>query len=93
MLPNNQQKVGVLLVNVGTPNIPSVEAIRDYLKEFLSDPLVVNLPRWLWLCILNLIILKKRPPALVPLYKKIFLTGEEVILPAPCQEGRFFVFI
>ena len=72
MLPNNQQKVGILLVNVGTPRAPNIEAIRDYLKEFLSDPFVVNLPRWLWLCILNLIILKKRPPALVPLYQKIW---------------------
>ena len=43
---------GVLLVNLGTPDEPTPGAVRRYLREFLSDPRVVELPRWLWLPIL-----------------------------------------
>ena len=62
----------ILLVNLGTPDDPSEESIRSYLKEFLSDPRVVDLPRWLWLPILNLIILRVRPAKLVAKYQLIW---------------------
>ena len=39
----------VLLVNLGTPDAPTAPAVRRYLGEFLADPRVVALPRWLWL--------------------------------------------
>jgi protoporphyrin/coproporphyrin ferrochelatase len=52
---------GVLLVNLGTPSAPTPEAVRRYLAEFLSDPLVVELPRFIWLPILYGIVLRKRP--------------------------------
>ena len=52
--------VGVLLVNLGTPDEPSPKAVRRYLKEFLSDPRVVEVPRLLWWLILNGIILNIR---------------------------------
>lgn len=65
-------KSAVVLVNLGTPDEPTAPAIQRYLKEFLSDPRVVDLPRWLWLPILNLIILRVRPPKLVEKYAMIW---------------------
>ena len=52
--------VGVLLVNLGTPDAPTPSAVRRYLKQFLSDPRVIEIPRVIWWCILNLIILPIR---------------------------------
>ncbi len=49
-----------MLVNLGTPDAPTAPAVRRYLKEFLSDPRVVEIPRLLWWLILNLIILPLR---------------------------------
>lgn len=49
-----QTKFGVLLVNLGTPEAPTPQAVRKYLAEFLSDIRVVDTPRWLWWPILNL---------------------------------------
>lgn len=50
----------VVLVNLGTPDAPTRSAVRRYLKEFLSDPRVVEIPRAIWWCILHLIILPFR---------------------------------
>ena len=55
--------VGVLIVNLGTPEATDYWSMRRYLKEFLSDRRVIETPRWLWWPILNLIILTKRPGA------------------------------
>jgi len=63
---------GVLLINLGTPDAPTAEAIRPYLREFLSDRRVVDLPRWLWLPILRGIILPLRPRKLAPQYARIW---------------------
>lgn len=54
-------RVGILLINLGTPDAPTKEALRPYLKQFLSDPRVVEMPRALWWLILNGIILNTRP--------------------------------
>lgn len=54
-------KTAVLLVNLGTPDAPTATAVRRYLKEFLSDPRVVEIPKILWWLILNLVILTVRP--------------------------------
>jgi len=51
------ESIGVLVANLGTPEAPEPPALRKYLKEFLSDPRVVEVPRVLWWMILNLIIL------------------------------------
>jgi ferrochelatase len=53
-------KTAVLLINLGTPEAPTAAAVRPYLKEFLSDPRVVEIPRLVWWFILNLIILPLR---------------------------------
>jgi len=54
-------KTAVLLINLGTPEAPTAPAVRRYLKEFLSDPRVVEIPRPIWWLILNGIILNIRP--------------------------------
>ena len=54
---SQSDKIGVLVTNLGTPDSPTAGALRPYLKEFLSDPRVVEIPRALWWFILNLIIL------------------------------------
>lgn len=64
---------GVLLVNLGTPEAPTPQAVRAYLKEFLSDPLVVELPRLIWLPILHLIVLRTRPAASAARYQQVWM--------------------
>jgi ferrochelatase len=54
-------KTAVVLINLGTPEAPTAPAVRTYLKEFLSDPRVVEIPRAIWWLILNGIILNVRP--------------------------------
>jgi len=55
------ERSGVVLINLGTPQAPTPPAVRRYLREFLSDPRVVELPRWLWWPILNGPVLALRP--------------------------------
>ena len=54
-------RIGILLVNLGTPDGTNYWSMRRYLKEFLSDRRVIETPRLLWWPILNLIILSRRP--------------------------------
>lgn len=63
---------GILLVNLGTPDAPTPAAIRRYLREFLSDPRVVELPRALWLPILYGFILPFRPRKLAHAYASVW---------------------
>jgi len=67
------EKVGVLLVNLGTPEAPTTPALRRYLAQFLSDPRVVEIPRALWWLILHGAILRVRPAASARKYRKIWL--------------------
>jgi ferrochelatase len=62
----------VLLCNLGTPDAPKTAELRRYLKEFLSDPRVVEVPRLLWWMILNLIILRIRPRRSAKLYQTVW---------------------
>lgn len=65
-------KVGVLVMNLGTPDGTDYWSMRRYLKEFLSDPRVIELSRWIWWPILNLIILTTRPKASGEAYAEIW---------------------
>ncbi|HPO59847.1 MAG TPA: ferrochelatase, partial [Anaerolineaceae bacterium] len=65
-------RVGILLVNLGTPDAPTKQALRPYLRQFLSDPRVVELPRALWWLILNGIILNTRPKKSAEKYAQIW---------------------
>lgn len=64
--------VGVLLVNLGTPDAPEPGAVRRYLKEFLSDPRVVEIPAALWQPILRGIILNVRPKKSAHAYRQVW---------------------
>jgi ferrochelatase len=66
-------RTGVLLINLGTPDAPTAPALRRYLKEFLSDPRVVEIPRLLWWPILNGIILNTRPKHSAAKYASVWL--------------------
>ena len=66
---------GVILCNLGTPDAPQTPELRRYLKEFLSDPRVVEVPRLLWWMILNLIILRIRPRRSAKLYRSVWTEG------------------
>jgi len=63
---------GILLTNLGTPDAPTASALRPYLREFLSDPRVVEIPRLVWMVILHGIILRVRPAKSAKLYQKIW---------------------
>jgi ferrochelatase len=65
-------KTAVLLTNLGTPEAPTASALRIYLREFLSDTRVVEIPRLLWLLILHGIILRIRPKKSAKLYQSIW---------------------
>ncbi|MBS4099478.1 MAG: ferrochelatase [Sulfuricella sp.] len=96
-------RTAVLLVNLGTPQAPTAAAVRPYLKEFLSDPRVVEMPRVLWWLILNGVILNTRPrksaekyaqvwmaegsPLLVHTQRQAALLGELLELPFPADSG------
>ncbi|HEX7812333.1 MAG TPA: ferrochelatase [Burkholderiales bacterium] len=68
----NLAKTGILLVNLGTPAAPTAKAVKSYLREFLSDPRVVEIPRLPWWLILNLFILNTRPRQSAAKYAKIW---------------------
>jgi len=65
-------RTAVLLVNLGTPDAPEAAPVRAYLKEFLSDPRVVEIPRLVWWLILNGIILRVRPRKSAEKYASIW---------------------
>lgn len=65
-------RVGVLLVNLGTPDAPTTKAVRRYLKEFLSDPRVVEIPKPIWWLILNGVILNVRPRKSAHAYAQVW---------------------
>jgi ferrochelatase len=64
--------VGVLLSNLGTPEAPVTRALRPYLRQFLGDPRVIELPRWKWLPVLHLFVLTTRPRRSAALYRKVW---------------------
>jgi protoporphyrin/coproporphyrin ferrochelatase len=65
-------KLGVLLVNLGTPDAPTPKAVRRYLREFLSDRRVVEIPRLLWWPILHGIVLTTRPRKSAHAYSQVW---------------------
>jgi ferrochelatase len=65
-------RTGLLLLQLGTPSAPTPAAVRAYLKEFLSDPRVVEAPRWLWKPLLHGFILRTRPARSAAKYAKVW---------------------
>jgi ferrochelatase len=71
--PLKKRQIGVLLVNLGTPDGYDVKSMRRYLAEFLSDPRVIEAPRWIWWPILHGIILNTRPRKSGEAYREIWM--------------------
>lgn len=65
-------KIGVLITNLGTPDAPKKAELKRYLKEFLSDPRVVEVPKLIWWMILNLVILNIRPKRSAKAYSSVW---------------------
>lgn len=66
-------QTGVLLINLGTPDAPNPAKVRDYLREFLSDPRVVEIPSVVWQPILHLFVLRTRPKASAARYQQVWM--------------------
>ena len=73
-------RIGVMLVNLGTPDDTSVAAVRRFLNEFLSDPRVVEFPRLLWWLVLHIFILRFRPRKVAKAYSTIWQKGGSPLL-------------
>src|SRR3546814_8101341 len=78
--------IGVLLINLGTPEAPEPGAVRTYLKEFLSDPRVIGIPKWAWPPILRGVTLRTRPRKSAHAYKQVW--SEEVSPLAAITSGQ-----
>ena len=86
---NNSAKVGVLLTNLGSPAAPNSTAVRNYLREFLSDPRVVEIPRVIWWLILHGIILRVRPKKSAKLYQSVWTEqGAPLVVISQAQQQK-----
>ncbi len=65
-------KIGIILVNLGSPDAPNAADVRRYLGEFLHDPRVIDTSRWIWCPILHGIILRTRPARSAKAYAKVW---------------------
>ena len=76
----SKDKTGVLITNLGTPDAPDAKSLRKYLNQFLSDPRVIEIPKFLWQIILKGIILQVRPRKSAANYKKIWTDNGSPLL-------------
>lgn len=83
-----QPKVGVLLLNLGTPDAPTTAALRRYLGEFLWDPRIVELPRPLWWLVLHGFILRVRPRNSAHSYQTIWTEDGSPLLHISRQQAE-----
>jgi ferrochelatase len=81
-------QIGIVLTNTGSPDAPTSMALKLFLREFLSDPRVVNYPRWVWLPILHGIILNVRPQRSARLYQKIWKPSGSPLLDISQAQAR-----
>jgi len=81
-----QPKIGVLLINLGTPDAPTPKALRRYLGEFLSDTRVIEIPMLVWKCILHGIILRRRPAKSAKLYQSVWTSEGSPLLAIGRQQ-------
>lgn len=81
-------KIGILITNLGTPAAPSASAVRPFLREFLSDHRVVDIPRPLWWPVLNLLILNIRPARSAQAYAKVWTDQGSPLLVHTRNQAR-----
>lgn len=84
-----QQRLGILLVNLGTPESPTPGAVRKYLAQFLRDTRVIEIPRLIWWPILYGIILITRPKESAAKYKKIWTDQGSPLLHYSRRQAQF----
>jgi protoporphyrin/coproporphyrin ferrochelatase len=90
----DQLKVGILLANLGTPDAPTAKALRPYLKQFLMDRRVVEIPRFVWWWILNCIILVIRPKKSAEKYAQVWMKeGSPLLVHAENQAKRLHGYL
>lgn len=83
------EKIGILLANLGTPEAPTAKALRKYLRQFLSDPRVVEAPRWKWLPVLYGAVLPFRSPRAAAAYQQIWTEqGSPLLLNCRAQQQK-----
>lgn len=88
-MSESRLRLGVVLVNLGTPDAPTASAVRRFLREFLSDHRVIEMPRPIWWLILNLFVLPFRPRRVAKLYASIWQNGDSpmrLILREQCKK-------
>ena len=76
----NSGVTGILLTNLGTPDAPTAAALRKYLAQFLSDPRVIDTPKWLWWPLLHGLILRVRPRRSAKAYRKVWTDAGSPLL-------------
>jgi ferrochelatase len=81
-------KIGVLLMNLGTPNRPEAGAVRIYLREFLSDPRVIEIPQLIWQPILRGVILRTRPKKSAHAYKQVWTDEGSPLAAITARQAR-----
>ena len=81
-------RVGVLLINLGTPNSPEPGSVKLYLREFLSDPRVVELPQLVWQPILRGIILNTRPKKSAHAYRQVWTEDGSPLAAITARQAR-----
>ncbi|WP_097356781.1 ferrochelatase [Candidatus Enterovibrio escicola] len=85
-MDKKEQKIGVLLANLGTPDAPTVKAVKSFLNDFLYDPRVVDMIRWLWYPLLHGIILPVRAPRIAKLYQNIWMEEGSPLMVHSCRQ-------
>ncbi|MEY3219588.1 MAG: hypothetical protein RIT27_945 [Pseudomonadota bacterium] len=86
MTHESRPPLGILITNLGTPDAPTTRALRRYLGEFLADPRVVEMPRWLWKMILHGVILRLRPRKAAHVYQQIWTSQGSPLLNIAQQQ-------
>ena len=81
-------KVGVLLINLGTPDAPEPGAVRIYLREFLSDPRVIEIPSLLWQPILRGVVLRTRPKKSAHAYRQVWSDEGSPLAAITARQAR-----
>ena len=80
-------RVGILVAQLGTPEAPTAAALRPYLRQFLSDPRVIDLHPLKWLPILYLMVLTRRPRRSARLYQRVWTPqGSPLLIHSRSQE-------
>lgn len=84
----NKQKIGIILANLGTPDAPEPKALSRYLWQFLTDPRVVDLPRWKWLPLLKWVILPRRSKRVAETYRSVWTPQGSPLLAISKQQQQ-----